>query len=52
MCVLFNLKVKDMTRKMFNNFRELGRYWLIYLDIPEKREKNNPGAIIKGTSLG
>lgn len=52
MCVLFNLKVKDMTRKVFHNFREIGRHWLIHFDIPERREKNNCGAITKGIPLG
>lgn len=52
MCVLFKFKVKNATRRMLHNFREFGSYQLIHFDIPERREKNNYGTIIKGIPLG
>lgn len=52
MCVLFKFKVKNATRRMLLNFREFGSYQLIHFDIPERREKNNYGTIIKGIPLG
>lgn len=41
-----------MIRKMFRNFREFERYWFIYFDILERREKNNYSVIIKRIFFG